>query len=220
MTLNKKAILKLLLLMAFIGSMMVFSHVTGLHKRFSVEGIRDFILGLGVWGPLFFYGTYLITSIVLFPASLLSTASGVVWGPLLGTFYTVTAATLASTAPFFISRIFGRECILNMTQQNRMGKADLFLSKNGFVTIVLLRLIPFFPWDVVNYFAGICGFRFRDYILGTIIGIIPASFTYNLIGASLGKPLDPIRIAMITATVILTIATTLLYLKFGKRSQT
>ena len=77
-----------------------------------------------------------------------------------------------------------------------------------------------FRWDVVNYFAGMCGFRFRDYILGTIIGIIPASLTYNLIGASLGKPLDPIRIAMITATVILTIAITLLYLKFGKRSQT
>jgi len=192
-----KFLLFLCLILIIIGISFTFNR----SDRLTVEGARDYILGKGVWAPAVFYLLYLLTSVIVFPGLLLSTASGMIWGPWLGTFYTVTAATLASFLPFTLARVFGRELLAKWTKGTKIEVCDRFLAKNGFVTIVLVRMIPLFPWDAVNYGAGLCGFRFRSYALATLIGIIPGSLTYNLIGDALGKPLDTSRLTLIGAVV-------------------
>jgi len=194
--------LKFVFFILAIIAIIVVSHIFDFTGRFSVEGIQDYLLGKGIWAPVIYYLIYFVTSLIVFPSVLLSTASGVVWGPWLGTFYTVTAATLASMLPFFLAKFFGRELMNKVFKGTKLVACDHVQNRNGFVALMLMRLIPIFPWEAVSYGAGLCGFHFRHYLPATILGMIPASFTYNLIGDSLGKPLDPGRILLIAAAAV------------------
>jgi pyruvate/2-oxoglutarate dehydrogenase complex dihydrolipoamide dehydrogenase (E3) component len=196
---------KFIILIAIIAIGILISFQFGLKDKLSVEKIRNFIQSAGAWGPLLYMLTYGFTSIIMFPAALLSTASGTIWGPYLGTFYTVIGATISSSIPFLIARLLGRTVAEKMLKKaNKIDMCDRFVSKNGFVAVLVMRLIPIFPWDVVNYGSGLCGIRFRDYILATLIGIIPGSFTYNLAGSSIEQPgwTKFILIAVLVAVMI------------------
>ena len=194
---------KFLVLIVIIATGIYASIHFDLKDRFSIEKIRQSIQDAGPLGPLLYMATYSVTSIILFPATLLSMSSGAVWGPYLGTFYTVTGAAIASCIPFLLARILGRQLAEKMlNKSNSMNICDKFIGKNGFLTVLAMRLIPIFPWDAVNYGAGLCSVRFRHYILATAVGIIPGSFTYNLIGSSIGTPIDKTKIVIVVALVI------------------
>ncbi len=206
---------KFLVLIIIIAAGIFASIQFGLKDKLSIEKIRNFILSAGIWAPLLYMVAYGFTSIILFPATLLSTASGAVWGPYLGTFYTVIGATISSSIPFFFARLLGRKFVGKMlSKANKMNICDRFVGKNGFVAVFIMRLIPIFPWDVVNYGSGLCGIKFRDYFLATLIGIIPGSFTYNLIGSSLGQPIDKTKIILVVVLVVSLAVISLLYKRF------
>ena len=188
-------------------------------QSIDAEGIQNLVQGAGIWAPAVFLLLYVVTSLIAFPGSILSIASGLVWGLWLGTFYTVIAATAASVLPFYLSRLLGRDFIQKVTKLNILGKCDQFISEHGFISIVTARLIPFFPWDVVNFGAGLCGFKFRQYFAATLIGIIPGSFLYNSIGAGVGKPFGPVRFVLIALIALLGLGGPLIYRKIkGKES--
>jgi len=199
---NAKEIVKFLVLGLFFIAVIAVSYIFDLHERFSFDETKKFIASMGLWGPVVFMLLYIITSLVFFPAALLSTVSGALWGPYLGTFYTVVVATISAILPFMIARRLGRSFIEKMIHDTKIDVCDKFLAKNGFFSVLIMRLIPLFPWDIVNYVVGVCGIRFRDYFFATLIGIIPASFTYNLIGSSLGEPVAIEKVVLIFILVI------------------
>jgi pyruvate/2-oxoglutarate dehydrogenase complex dihydrolipoamide dehydrogenase (E3) component len=210
---------KFIILIAIIAIGILISFQFGLKDKFSVENIRNFIERAGAWGPLLYMVTYGFTSIIMFPASLLSTASGTIWGPFLGTFYTVIGATISSSIPFLIARLLGRTVSEKMLKKaNKIDICDRFASNNGFVAVLVMRLVPIFPWDVVNYGSGLCGIRFRDYILATLIGIIPGSFTYNLAGSSIGQQ-GWIKFILVAVLVAVMVGISRLYKKFSTKGK-
>jgi len=210
---------KFIILIAIIAIGILISFQFGLKDKFSVEKIRNFIERAGAWGPLLYMVTYGFTSIIMFPAALLSTASGTIWGPFLGTFYTVIGATISSSIPFLIARLLGRSVAEKMLKKaNKIDMCDRFASNNGFVAVLVMRLIPIFPWDVVNYGSGLCGIRFRDYILATLIGIIPGSFTYNLAGSSLEQP-GWIKFILIAVLLAVMVGISRLYKRFSAKEK-
>lgn len=199
----KKDIWKLAAMLLLVVGFLLAGHFLGLGERFTLEDIRSGVERTGGWQYAAFTGLYLLAGLFPFPTVLLSTASGALWGPYLGTLMTVVSATLAAGIPFFLSRALGRGMAAKLIDQNSTAhRCDRFAGRNGFAAVLTLRLIPVVPWDLVNYLSGLCSIRFRDYLLGSLIGTLPASFTYNLIGASLGKPVDKIQIAAVTAAVI------------------
>ncbi len=169
-----------------------------LTSKITTESFKAFINGFGRLGPVIYIVSYILTSLILFPAALLSTSAGFIWGPYLGTFYTVIGASLSAIVPFYLARTLGRESAENMMKGNAQI-CDNLVSENGFFAVLIARLIPVLPWDLINYGSGFCGIKTRDYLLATVVGIIPGSFAYNMAGASLGKPLDPRQIALILA---------------------
>jgi len=210
---------KFIILIVIIAIGILISFQFGLKDKFSVENIRNLIQSAGAWGPLLYMLTYGFTSIIMFPASLLSTASGAVWGPYLGTFYTVIGATISSSIPFLIARLLGRNVAEKMLKKtNKIDICDRFAGNNGFVAVLVMRLIPIFPWDVVNYGSGLCGIRFRDYILATLIGIIPGSFTYNLFGSSIEQP-GWTKFIFVAVLVVFMIVISVIYKKFSKKGK-
>ena len=166
--------------------LLALGHHFDLQEKFTLEKTRQIIENAGHWRFVIFASAYCVTALIPFPATLLSTASGAVWGEYIGTLYTVIVATMASCIPFAISRLLGRGLVGKIIQKNHAANScDRFAKKNGFSAVLVMRLVHVFPWDVVNYLSGLCELRFRDYILASFLGTIPACVTYNLIGSSL-----------------------------------
>jgi len=195
-----------------------FSFYFELDEKISVESIKEFILGMGVWSPLIYMLLYVFTSIIVFPNLLLSIAGGAIWGAYLGTVYTVVGATIGSILPFLIAKYLGRDFVFHLLKNTKLEVCDRFVARNGFISVFIARLIPLFPWELVNYGSGLCGVRMRDYMLATFLGIIPGSFTFSLIGATLGQPLDKYQVILLFIMVSLIVLVTILYKVYGKKN--
>ncbi|MDE2026978.1 MAG: VTT domain-containing protein [Candidatus Omnitrophica bacterium] len=119
---------------------------------------------------------------ILFPAALLSASAGVIWG-LKGLIYLLIAAYLSATIEFIIARYFAREAVERLVG-GKIAKIDEAIEHRGFLTVLLIRLIPNVAWDIQNLGLGLTKVKFWDYFFATLIGIIPGSFALVYFGAS------------------------------------
>lgn len=151
------------------------------------ETIRDYLLSFGSWAPLVFIIGYTIGSVTLMPAAILSITGGLVFGPLFGTIYTVIGASLGAILSFGIARFLGRGFVQPLLK-GKLGQCDAFIGRHSFIIILFMRLVPIFPFDIVNYGAGVCGIKTGSYIVATVVGIIPGTFAYVYLGSSIMNP--------------------------------
>jgi len=138
----------------------------------------------GKESPVFFIILYTLRPLILFPASILSIAGGLIYGAIDSTVYSVIGGTLGAVVAFCISRIFGKDFVDRFLWRYA-ETMNASIGETGFKIIFLLRVIPFIPFDLVNYGAGLTKINTRDYILGTLLGLIPSSFVYAFLGSSL-----------------------------------
>lgn len=151
------------------------------------EAIRNYLLSFGPWAPLVYIIVYTIRPLIFFPASVLSIAGGLVFGPLFGTIYTVIGASLGAVLSFAIARLLGRDFVKPLLK-GKLQKCDAFTERNSFSVVLFMRLLPIFPFDMVNYGAGLCGVKTGSYTVATAVGIIPGTFAYVYLGSSLTDP--------------------------------
>jgi len=134
-----------------------------------------------------FMAIYIIQTALALPgAVILSLSAGAIFGPLLGTTYAVTAASIGATLSFLITRYLLRETVLN-----RLGsKLEIInkeLEERGINYLLFLRLVPAFPFFLINLAAGLTRLPLRTFVLGTFFGIIPGGFVFVNAGASLAS---------------------------------
>ncbi len=155
-------------------------------------------------GPLIFITLYALRPIFVFPATLLSITSGVLFGPFWGILYDVIGANLGASLAYFIGRCFMRDFVDNTDKfQNYIGR----LKKNGFTTVFIMRL-AFFPYDFVNYLSGSLGINYFSFITATILGSLPGAFSFVFFGASAkdldSKPSFDFRILLVSILIFIT----------------
>jgi uncharacterized membrane protein YdjX (TVP38/TMEM64 family) len=132
-----------------------------------------------------FMAVYILQTALSLPgAAILSLAAGAIFGPALGTLYAVIAATIGATLAFLATRY-----LLHDTVQRRFGgrleRLNRELEERGLNYLLFLRLVPIFPFFLINLGAGLTRLPLRTFILGTLVGIIPGGFVYVNAGASL-----------------------------------
>lgn len=134
-----------------------------------------------------FIAIYIIQTALALPgAVILSLSAGAIFGPLLGTTYAVTAASIGATLSFLITRYLLRETVLNRFG-NRLETINKELEKRGINYLLFLRLVPVFPFFLINLAAGLTRLPLRTFVLGTFLGIIPGGFVFVNAGASLAS---------------------------------
>ena len=164
---------------------MIFLILRGLGVDFSgvtVESFKAKIHSFGTWGPVIYIILYVLRPLILFPAAVFSASAGAIWG-LKGILYLVIGANLSAIAEFIIARYFAREAVEKLIK-GKFSSIDKAVEKNGFVTVLLIRLIPNVAWDIQNLALGLTKVKFRDYSLATLIGILPGSFALVYFGSS------------------------------------
>ena len=134
----------------------------------------------------FFIGIYSLQTALSLPgAAILTLTGGLLFGTLLGTLYVNIAATVGATLAFLAARYLFRGWVEKKFGDRLIPLQEGF-SKNAFSYLLTLRLVPLFPFVLVNLLSGLTRVRVETYVFATALGILPGSFVYANAGQQLG----------------------------------
>jgi len=151
--------------------------------RITPQRVQAFVLSFGVWAPLVYLAVY-GQPIVPLPASVMTITGGLAFGPFWGTLAALGGATTRACGQFAIVKLFGREAVEKLLK-GKLASLNQHVGRHGFKAVLLVRLIPNFPFDVQNYALGFTRVRFLPFALATFLGMIPGSFVFVYLGYSL-----------------------------------
>jgi uncharacterized membrane protein YdjX (TVP38/TMEM64 family) len=174
----------------------------------SPEEVRDWAEGLGdlsyvLFVPLFVAANFVITWPIL------AGAAGLLFGTAAGAPLALAGVVAASLAQMFIARRLAGGHHGSLLPQ-RTRAVEEFLTRNGVVAVMELRIVPLLPYGVVNFSAGLSRLRYRDLALGTAAGAAPKVFAYTALGGSLSDLRSPAAVVAILLLVALALAGALL----------
>lgn len=145
------------------------------------ENIQSVIESAGAAAPLLFMFVYIISTIFFLPGSVLTLLGGALFGPVFGTFYSLTAATLGAMLSFLISRYLASDWVskkaAGRTQQLITG-----VENEGWRFVAFTRLVPLFPFNLLNYALGLTKIPFSQYSIATYIFMLPGALAYTYLG--------------------------------------
>lgn len=189
----------------------------------SPRQIQSALEGLGIWAPLAYIGLFVVLPAFFFPVAVLALAGGLLFGLWKGAVYTFIGAVLNCSLMFWMARYVGRSQIealiqkrLSVQWQNRLAKLG---GRDGFLFLIILRLIPAVPYNLINYAFGLTGMPYGTYIVASAIGIIPGTFAFINIGDKVLDVTSPDFWIAIGLLVLLLVVTTLLGKKLFPNNQ-
>ena len=148
----------------------------------------EWINNLGPAAAIVFMIIYMVATVLFFPASILTLGAGVVFGVFLGSLYVFIAASIGASLAFLVGRYIARGWVEKQIEGNPRFKAiDQAVAEEGVKIVLLTRLSPVFPFNLLNYAYGLTKVTFRDYVVGTL-GILPGTIMFVYVG-SLAKNL-------------------------------
>ena len=184
------------LLIAFSGTFLLItppafalesSASTGFNPQTILFNALTWVDSLGSVGAIAFIIIYILATVAFFPGSILTLGAGVVFGLVLGSFYVFIGATIGATAAFLVGRYLARGWVAEKIQGNNKFQAiDEAVGKEGLKIVLLTRLSPIFPFNLLNYAYGVTGVSLKDYLLGSA-GMIPGTIMYVYIGSLAGN---------------------------------
>lgn len=168
-------------LLVLIVTMLVLAQVYGVGER--LVDLREWIRGLGAWGPVAFVPFYTLAVVAALPGSALSVVAGALFGSGLGIVVVVHAATLGASLSFLISRYFARDAIAHWLSTNeKFRRLDQLTEEHGAIIVALTRLVPILPFNVLNYGFGLTRVPFWTYVFWSWLCMLPGTILY-VVGA-------------------------------------
>jgi uncharacterized membrane protein YdjX (TVP38/TMEM64 family) len=168
---------KALVLLAFIVGAIGLIRFTPVRDYLTADALGALLESAGGWAPLFFMVVYAAGVCLFVPGTLLTGLGAAIFGPYWGFLWVWIAAMIGSAAAFVIGRTLGREFAASLIG-DRLKKYDDAIERNGFATVLYLRLV-YFPFTAMNFGMGLTRVRFVDYLAGTGLGIIVGTFIFT-----------------------------------------
>jgi uncharacterized membrane protein YdjX (TVP38/TMEM64 family) len=163
------------------------SNSAGFNPQMWLLETLQWINNLGALGSIAFIIIYIIAAVAFLPGSVLTLGAGVVFGVLWGSIYVFIGATIGATFAFLIGRYLARGWVANKIAGNTKFKAiDDAVGREGLKIVLLTRLSPIFPFNLLNYAYGVTGVGLKDYFIGSF-GMIPGTIMYVYIGSLAGN---------------------------------
>lgn len=158
-------------------------------NNWDCPSVVDFVSSFGPWAPVMYAALYIASAPIPYLATVLSVASGLLFGPFLGTLYTVIIAPISALIPYTLARRLGQEWVESKLKGKKLeGIYQQSESSSGFLFVLLMRLIPVLPWEVQNYAAGLTKVGPLTFLSATVLGIIPGTFSFAFLGSAVSQP--------------------------------
>jgi uncharacterized membrane protein YdjX (TVP38/TMEM64 family) len=153
--------------------------------------LLEWTQGLGVWGPVFVAAFYIVACVLFLPGSVLTLGTGFIFKLLVGTITVSIGSTIGACVAFLVGRTIGRNWIATRVAANpKFAAIDNAVGRQGFKIVLLTRLSPIFPFNLLNYAFGLTKVSIGKYALASWIGMFPGTLMYVYFGAGLRSLAD------------------------------
>jgi uncharacterized membrane protein YdjX (TVP38/TMEM64 family) len=164
-------------LLVAVAAIIVLSYVFGIGEK--LGALREWIHSLGALGPLVFILIYIGAVIAALPGSAITIIAGAIFGSVWGVIVVSIASTLGASLAFLIGRYFAREATAKwLSKREKFQKLDDLAEKHGAIIVALVRIVPIFPFNFVNYGFGLTRVRFWTYVFWSWICMLPGTILY------------------------------------------
>jgi uncharacterized membrane protein YdjX (TVP38/TMEM64 family) len=152
-----------------------------------VQALKEWLLSFGPWAPVVSALLMIFQSVVApLPAFVITFANGLLFGALAGGLLSWSSAMAGAALCFFLARALGRPAVEKLVVGRRaLEVSDRFFARHGDRAVVIARLLPFVPFDVISYGAGLTSISFLRFFVATGIGQIPATVVYSWLGQNM-----------------------------------
>jgi uncharacterized membrane protein YdjX (TVP38/TMEM64 family)/rhodanese-related sulfurtransferase len=176
---NRRGLMYRLILAAALFGAIAF---VALHRDFFQAGKLEHELErFGHWAPILFVLFYAAATVMFVPGSAFSLAGGALFGPLWGTIWNLTGATIGASLAFLTARYLASEWVTKKSGE-RLGQVIRGVEAEGWRFIAFVRLVPLFPFNLLNYALGLTRAGFGIYVLTSAICMVPGALAYTWLG--------------------------------------
>ena len=150
-------------------------------QQFSAAALQDWMHHAGVAAPLMFMALYAAATVLFLPGSVLTIAGGALFGPVWGTLYSLTGATLGATLAFLVARYLASGWVARKAG-GRLKQLIEGVEKESWHFIAFVRLVPLFPFNLLNYALGLTRIRLSHFIVTSYICMLPGAIAFTYLG--------------------------------------
>lgn len=182
---EKKSWAGRLLILAALLAAIVAVRVTGATRYLDQEALRGLIEGYGILAPAVYMLVYTLAPALLLPGLPITIAGGILFGPFWGVLYTITSATVGACLAFVVARYVARDWVEEKLRSPRWRRLDEGVEKHGWKVVAFTRLIPLFPFNLLNYAFGLTKVGFWPYAITTFFCMLPSCIAFIVFSSSL-----------------------------------
>ena len=150
-------------------------------EQLNAEALQNWVKDFGAAGPVIFMLVYIVGTVFFLPGSVLTLAGGALFGPIWGTFYNLTAATVGAIISFIAARYLAHDWVERKTG-GRLKALKQGVEAEGWKFVAFVRLVPLFPFNLLNYALGLTKIKLSHYSLATYICMLPGAIAYTYLG--------------------------------------
>jgi uncharacterized membrane protein YdjX (TVP38/TMEM64 family) len=199
---KKKSLpLKPIILLAVVVAIIILAAKMGVGEK--LGALQDWIMSLGVLGPLVFIVVYAVATVAALPGSALSIIAGAIFGPVLGVVTVIFAATLGASLAFLVSRYFARNSIEKWLEGNeKFRRLDELTARHGDIMVAITRLVPLFPFNLLNYGFGLTRVAFKTYVVWSFVCMLPGTILYVVGSAAVAEAVREGKVPWLLVVVV------------------
>jgi uncharacterized membrane protein YdjX (TVP38/TMEM64 family) len=145
------------------------------------QSLEIWVAGLGVWAPIGFVLLYGVATVAMVPGSIFDLAGGALFGPYIGSLLDLTGGCLGAALAFLVARYIARDWV-EVRAGPRLQAVMRSVDADGWRFVAFVRLVPIFPYNIVNYVLGVTRIPFHHYMIATIVFMAPSTLVYTWIG--------------------------------------
>jgi uncharacterized membrane protein YdjX (TVP38/TMEM64 family) len=149
--------------------------------RLTAEAVTAWVEHSGYWGPAVFVGIYTVAPALFLPGSVLTLAGGALFGPFTGALLSLTGATLGATVAFLIARYLTADWVERRVS-GRLQEIKEGVEREGWRFVAFVRLVPLFPFNLLNYALGLTRLSVRTFAVTSFITMAPGALAYAYLG--------------------------------------
>ena len=201
----KKIIFSLILLIGIIFAIIN-------RESFDNENIKNLLENYGSFAPFIFIFIYALATVLFLPGLILTILAGALFGPFFGTIYAISGATLGATLAFLNARYISYGKIEKMIEGSKLEFIKKSVEEEGWKFVAFTRLVPLFPFNLLNYSFGLTKIKLSEYIWSSFLFMIPGTLGYVYLGFTGTEIVTGGENIIQTILILIAILVTVMYL--------
>ena len=204
---RRSGVWKPIVLIIVVGAIIVVSQILGLGEK--ITQLRGWISDMGTWGAVIYILIYAAATVAALPGSALTVVAGALFGSVVGVIVVSIASTLGAALAFLVARYFARDAVVQwLEKKETFARLDRMTETHGAIIVALTRLVPIFPFNLLNFGFGLTRVRFATYVFWSWLCMLPGTVLYVVgadaltMGIAEGK-IPWVLIGVLAATAVL-----------------